>query len=447
MTLRLRYHLLFVSLYAALALGNAVLYRSIERAETTWGLAEESKGYAICLAVFLGRERTLSPETLARLQPAFQRLARAGNLGLRYFEITDSGCSGRSLLDQTEVPEPPPPPAELIAELRHSPAAARHVATPAADHDLALGYAAIRSPAGELRAIIGVAARDSVLRTRLQEVGRMSALFCALAVLCGLASAEILTRFTRRGIARLEADAAALVGGEYAGAWEQVRVAELNDLGNTLRSIGEILQDGIRQTRRRFVQAELLPRQEDTAADCQELCDAAPPPAGIAPHVVVRRINRGFPEDFWGLRATDSCWCLAAGRIAPPATPSDLLERIVRANSARDLLLGECLAAPPPVDPWSRLSAVFPCEKGAVVSGGVAGPQRHHTFPTPAQPTAPATRDALGTLAPESLQLARDYLRQFPDQPLGAAAEKLATILSIRDRGLLVIYETSSSPR
>lgn len=446
MTLRLRYHLLFVSLFAALALGNVALFRSIERAETAWGLAEQSKGYAICLAVFLGREKALTPEVLERLQPALLRLSTTGALGLQYFPLNDSDRSAVPLLVRSDLPAPPPPGADVLAELARLPAASRFLATPAADHDLNYGYAAIRSTGGELRAVVGVAARDTVMRTRMLEVWHTSAVFCALALVTGLAAAESLTRFTRRSIARLESDATALAHGEYSSSWEPIRVAELNDLGNTLQSIADILQEGIRQTRRRFVQAELLPRQEDTAADCQDLCDAAPPPTGAGPHVIVRRINRGFPEDFWGVRTGASGWCVAAGRLAAPPQETDLLERVVRANSARDFVLGSCLSAAPPPDPWLQLSVVLPCERGEHMGGLASSALHHGVFPASSAATPAAIRDVVGTLEADSLRIARDYLRQFPDQPLAAAADKLSTILSVRDRGLLVLYEIASSP-
>lgn len=446
MTLRLRYHLLFVSLFAALALGNVALYRSIEHTETAWGLAEQSKGYAICLSVFLGREKALTPEVLEQLQPALLRLSTTGSIGLQYFELGDANTPAQPLIDRPGCPLPPPPAADLLAELEHAPAASRFRSTPTADHDLNYGYAAIRSPGGQLRAVVGVAARDTVMRTRMLEVWRTSALFCALALGTGLAAAESLTRFTRRSIARLETDASALANSEYAGTWEPIRVSELNDLGNTLQSIADILREGIRQTRRRFVQAELLPRQEDTAADCQDLCDAAPPPSGPGPRVIVRRINRGHPEDFWGVRTSSTGWGVAAGRLTPPAVEMDPLERVVRANTARDFILGACLAEDQLPDPWMQLSVIFPCERGEHVVGTASSPRLHGQFPASPHPTAPATRDVVGTLEAASLRIARDYLRQFPDQPLAAAADKLATILSVRDRGLLVLYETAPAP-
>lgn len=79
--------------------------------------------------------------------------------------------------------------------------------------------------------------------------------------------------------------------------------------------------------------------------------------------------------------------------------------------------------------------------------GGLAAGGRHHgQFPSSAD-TAPAgSRDVVGTLDAGSLRIARDYLRQFPDQPLAAAADKLSTILSVHDRGLLVLYEIAPSP-
>lgn len=446
MTLRLRYHALFLSLFAGLALANAVLYHFIARAETEWGLAEQSRGYAICLAEFLASDSDLSPTTRARLQPALLRLGQTGELGLSLFSAHGDNWRHEALLDQPERPAPPPPSAPILATLQAGQPGATITPLTGADADLACGYAPIRSADGKVRAFVGVAAHDTSLRRRMAAVHRAGALYLGLALLIGCVAAEILTRATRHGIARLERDAATLAAGDYAGTWAPMRVAEINDLGHTLRSIGDILQEGGRQTRRRFVQAELLPRREDTVADCRELCDAAPPPSGIAPHVVVRRIDQGSADDFWGLRASPDSWCLVAGRLDPPPSGTDPLDRLIRAAAARDLLLGTSLHASSDQEPWSRFAAVFPCAQGQCLSGHAAGPQHLHTFATGASP-ATSRRGALGTLAPDSLALAHDYLRQFPDQPLGEAGEKLAAILAGRDRGLLILYESTPPSR
>jgi hypothetical protein len=446
MTLRLRYHSLFLSLFAGLALANVALFHFIARSEVAWGLAAQAKGYAICLSVFLGREPALSAETFERLRPALQRLSRTGNLGLRCFEFTGSEVRSIPLLPESpESPMPPPPSAELLATLRESNAAAALAAVPAADFDLSCGYATILAADGRLRAVVGIAMRDTAMRSCVAAVWRSGALFIGLSLFIGLVAAETLTRSARRGIARLQADASALVRGDYARSWEPIRVAELNDLGHTLQSIAEILRAGIRQTRRRFVQAELLPRQEDTSADCQELCDAAPLPTGAGPQVVVRRINHGFPEDFWGLRSSAEGWCLAAGRLLPPATETELLAQIVRSNAARDYVLGSALI-PPPADLWAQLALIFPCARGELVCGTTTGRLLHSAFPATAGPV-PTARGVVGTLEAASMALACEYLRQFPDQPLAAVADKLATILSVRDRGLLVLYETVPPPQ
>ncbi len=446
MTLRLRYHALFLSLFAGLALANAVLYRFIARAETEWGLAEQSRGSAICLAEFLASEGDLDAPTRARLQPSLLRLGRTGELGLSLFSAQGGSWQHESLLEQTEHPSPPPPSAAVLATLQAGQAAASFTYRIGAAADLACGYAPIRSADGTIRAFVAVAAHDTSFRSRMAAVHRAGALYLGLALLVGCIAAETLTRATRQGIARLERDAATLAAGDYAGNWMPMRVAEINDLGNTLRSIGDILQEGGRQTRRRFVQAELLPRREDTVADCRELCDAAPPPSGIAPHVVVRRIEQGMPEDFWGLRAAADSWVLVAGRLGPPADGTDPLDRLVRAAAARDLLLGICLHPTPDRGPWARFAAVFPCEQGQCLSSRTGEPQHLQTVATAATPVS-ARRGALGTLAPESLEIARDYLRQFPDQPLGDVGEKLAAILASRDRGLLILYESTSHLR
>ena len=121
MSLRLRYYLAILPLFAGLGLINSVLVYYTERNELRWGLQERAQGAAAAVAGFwdvIVPDPTASPA--ARLQGYSQRL---GAISVSRFERDGKRWVQRTLHESGDVPQPPPPDATMKTTLAASPLA------------------------------------------------------------------------------------------------------------------------------------------------------------------------------------------------------------------------------------------------------------------------------------------------------------------------------------
>ncbi len=446
MTLRLRYYLMLLSLFAGFALANAALFFFIVRSEVSWSISEQSKGRAICLASFIGRElRPEDPAFKNTFPAAMARMSEvAHGLNIHWFEETAKGWESVPLFETKGIMPPPTPSAQQDEILRTGEACSLFVAQPESKTDTGIGYASVLNSKGELRAIIGVSYADSVLRNETNTTLRQCLMYCLLVTCLGLLVAEFLTRIAKQSILGLEKGAEAMTRGDYSYGWQSNRITEINDLTNTFKTISQILHEDIRQAWRRFFQAELLPRREEIAMDCQSHFDNASLLSHFGPQVVARRINGGSPDDFLGLRADKHNWRLVVGRLEPQADASDTLHQIVRANAARDFLLG-CAGADSIDAVRAKVHRVFPCIQLELAKGSPESKQITRSSLTGVNTcdgeTSEDRRGVMGTLSEASLSFARDYVRQNSGQPIAMIADKLAIILASSGKGILVVYD------
>jgi HAMP domain-containing protein len=445
MTLRLRYHLALLPLFLGLALGSVSLFYVMQRDEISWGLAEESRSRALFLATFLGvRTDRESFDSEAGRQRALAQLAETtGGANLQWFVLEKSGWRARPLFESPGLEAPAAPTPSIIEQLRLGRPVARHLRRPTEASDVSIGYAAVEDERGVIRAVVGVATVDTVTRAELRHVRDTSLRFLAIVMAAGFVIAEALTRRARADIERLAAGARALARGDYTHRWRGSAIRELDDLSSTLGSISRILRDGVDRTRRRFLRAEQMPGEEEIAAAYRQRCLTAnaPAPAVDVP-CAIRRVGHTGCEDFWGVRRTATGWHLVAGRLQPAEEQMPMLQRIVRAEAARDYLLG-LLSDRPPAEAWQELDAVFKAADGESASVSLAdraavtaahGPARVRATPHAAAP------NLVGSLAPATMDFAREYLRQFPRRPIDALADELAALLADRDNGIIIVF-------
>lgn len=450
MTIRLRYHLALLPLFLGLAVASVGLFYVVQRDEIAWGLAEESQGRALCLAAFLRSHATGpgdSPLDAFQQRALAEFAESAGGLNVQWFVREKAGWRARALFETPGRDAPPAPLESVLAQLQQGSPAARHIRRPAAATDESIGYAAIEDDRGAIRAVIGVAAADPITRGELQRLTRVSLQFVAIVLLSGLLVTEALVRRARADIAGLTAGAQALAAGDYTHVWRTSVIRELDDLSSTLQSIGRILQDGIRRTRRRFLRAEQIPGEEDVIAAYHRRCTAGSA-AGLesGASCAVRAIGHSSGDDFWGVRQTASHWHVVAGRLRAAEEHTPLLQRIVRAHAARDFLLG-LLSERAPADAWQELDAVFQADQGESVSVSLSdrlGTAATHGPDRVATPPSAVAPNVVGTLTPASMEFARTYLRQFPRRRIDALADELAALLADRDSGLIVVYQPLS---
>jgi hypothetical protein len=449
MNFRLRYHLSFLPLFIGLTAAGIGLDYIVERREVAWGLGEEAKARALCLAVFVERPQAGDTTTQrARRGVAASRLSHAADdLRVQWFEPEGSDWRSTSLVDSTALRAPPPPSAAIVAQLQRGESVSLLRSRNDVDYDEAIGYAGVRDDAGKLRAIVGVTGKDTVTRTELRALWHTGWWFGACALLASIIVAEILTRRAERDVAALSVGAQALARGEYGHDWRSSIVQELADLASTLEAIDRILRDSVRQTRRRFLRAEQLPSDEEIAAACAQV--SAPPRDKAGPQYAIRRIGGGSHDDFWAMHRVAGGWHVVAGRLLTDDPAPALLERTVRAHAAGDYLRAQ-LELHDPAKAWRELDAVFRTARGASASllgGEIVDVQANGSDRlVTSLPRAEGSLGALSTLEPGSARFIRDYLKNSRPTDLERAADELATLLAERDRGLLVIFSLSSVP-
>ncbi|PTY03846.1 hypothetical protein DB347_21720 [Opitutaceae bacterium EW11] len=451
MTFRLRFHLAILPLFLGFTAAALGLHYALHRRELDWGLAQQSEGRAVTLASFLAQSpgNGLPPGPESWTAQA-NRLARsAGGLAVTWFEREGSGWRTRQVVTDPSLHSPALPDAGILAQLETGAPAWRHVPLPNGEFDESQAYALVLDTDRSARAVLGVTERDRVTRAELHWVLRTGAWALAAAFVASLIVAELLTAIARRDLAAISEGARALARGAAGHSWKPSVVSEFADLSRTLQSIDRILLEGGQQTLRRFFRAEQLPSEDETAVAFEEACAAAPLTAADAPACVVRRLGHGH-DDFSLVQKTAAGWALGTARLQPPPDTESALDRSVRAAAARDLLSG-LLASHSPEEAWQRLAAVYPLARGCLVILTPTGeaPVCHTFGPDGAgvvQPQPGAQYGIVSTLAPASLQTAREFAQYSFNWPLDRAADELVALLAERDRGLLLLFHPFKAP-
>lgn len=443
MSLRLRYYLAILPLFAGLGLINSVLGYYVERNEIRWGLQERSQGVAASIAGFWD---VIVPNPDSDPAAALERYSnRLGGVSISWFEPAGSTWRERALRHDESIPVPPAPTAELTAKLVAGRLAWTFFESPEAPSDLSIGYAPITGADGAMRAVIAVSERDSSLREAIAALQRRLAILMLALLLVGVGAAELITRIARRELGLLTRAAEEATHGRYAQSMPEGRIRELNDLGGTLLTMTSLLADESHQTRRRFFQSEPLPDDTELAASYRTHLDR-PLPAALGPmRLSFRRLGAVTPEDFCGWREAPTGWYLAMGRCRRLDDQLPALERMVRSEAVRDFLLGVAVGRPHGPT-WPQALKLFPCAALQVVfvpasgnapTGWTLDPERDVPMPwTPAE-----GREVLGSLPAEALQIGQAYSDQFPDRSPDQIADELAGLLCTRFQGQLVICD------
>lgn len=449
---RLLQYLPIVALFLGLGMANALLYYMVAKAELEWGVEEQVKGRAIALAGLYPQAATDAGEA-ARVGAALERISKqAGGLDAVRFEKSASGWSPTLLSDHGDVPSPDAPEEVVIEQLSQGAAVARILRRPEASSDLAIAYAARTDRHGIVRRVFAVSTEELGLRVGLETILANCGWFLLAALFAGVLVAEMVSRISRSALGRLEIEAAALEAGDFQPDWQPSRIAELNDLTGTLKTIAIVLQENVRQTWRRFQQDELLPGQEEIASDYQALADVQKKGDSERVRWCWRRIGRGSLDDFVLIHREGDVWLLGVARLAAPIETCTSLDRVVRADAARESLRGLCLKVEKG-NPWERLNRIFPLLKGELVRIEGSGQRSAYAFQGGGAASASDARfttDArgvLGTIEDTALARASDYLRTHTHQTAETAIDALQAAMSDEESGHLLIFEHISENR
>ena len=443
MSLRLRYYLAILPLFAGLGLINSLLGYYVERNEIRWGLQERSQGVAASIAGFWDVIVSVpGGDPTAALERYSNRL---GGLSIHWFEPAAGSWRDRALRRDDAIPAPPMPGAELTAKLNAGELAWTLLESADSEVDLSIGYAPITDADGTLRAVIGVSERDHSLRDAIAALQRRLAILMVALILIGVGAAELITRIARRELAALTRAAQEAAHGRYVQELPEGRIRELNDLGGTLLTMTSLLADESHQTRRRFFQSEPLPDDAELATSYRTHL-GQPLPSDLGPaRLSYRRLGPVTPEEFCGWRETPTGWYLAMGRCQNAENPLTALERLVRSEAIRDFLLGVAVSRPNGPS-WPQALKLFPCSalqvifipgSGNLPTGWSLDPARD--VPVPWAPSD--GREVLGSLPAEALHIGKTYADQFPDRSTDQIADELAGLLCTRFRGQLVICD------
>lgn len=442
MSLRIRNILLVVLLFGGLFSANMGVSYWLERTELVWGAEQEARGQAAVLAGYLGASGgTPDAAQLSRLKPQLARLASERKLSIALVHLGGKEPRLEALEAPAGVPVPSIPDASVQAILESAALAGQWLARRDQTSDLLQAWAVLPLPdpergGGEASkipplALVAVAAEETKVRHGLHEHAVRSMIFGTLAIMAALVIAELLTRFTLRGLSRLERGAMALAKGDYETPWVASRVVEFNDLGNTFHTIAEVLKDGAVRNQRRFHQCELVAQDvavtRDHAAheDTQQL-------AGIdATLVEVRRVAGGDPRDTWGGRKDADGRCLLVlGRIHVAAHTSThaCLETALNACRMRDTVLAELHDKEGSVPAaTAKAFASFEFRRLEAEGAGVRSTSQ--------------MRDALGTCSPDLMASVRASLVQTNDLPLAVAADRAARIAEAEGPCLILVFQ------
>lgn len=446
MTIRLRYHLALLPLFLGFAAASVGLDWFAQSREVSRSLAEEAEARAQVLATFLGRSTAPLGATDTREHAALLRFANlTGGLHVRVFTQSSGSWTTTTLLDNSDLTPPPQPEGSLLAGLLAGKADSRHLPHASRAFDETIGYAPVISPDGGVRMITAVSAAETVSRAERRQILHSSIPFIVLVLVSGFTVTEILVRRIRRDIARLELDAGALSANDSTHAWAFSRIRELDDLGATLQSISRILHESVQRTRQRFLRTGQMRGESELAETYLEHCTSGSVQGpGAAALCAVRQIGHSACDHFWGVRQQGATWHAVGGRLESAGYTSTPLQRILRAQAARDYLLG-LLASTEPGTAWEQFCSVFPVECGESAQvpqpAGNATVHRHRPNAADIDLTG-KTCSAVGTLSPESLDRVRDYVRRFPDRPPSALAAEIAALLGDTDPGVIVVFQT-----
>lgn len=439
MSLRLRYYLAILPLFAGLALINSLLIYYIERNEIRWGLQERAQGAAASIAGFWD---AIAPQADSDASAALQRYSkRLGGLSVSWFERDGAAWRERPLHREDAVAPPLAPVAELSAgQLDWA-----FVESPDEPADLSMGYAPVTDAGGATRGVIAVTERDTSLREGIAALERRLGVLTLALILVGVGAAEAISRIARRELGVLTHAAEDASHGNYAQDLPEGRIRELNDLGGTLLTMTSLLADESQQTRLRFFQSEPLPDDDELAANYRTHLEQ-PLPDTLGPvRLAFRSLGAVTPEDFCGWRETPSGWYLALGRLVPAPDQPSALERMVRGEAVRDFLLGVAISRPDGPS-WPQALQLFPClalqmifipSSGKSPTGWTLDPIRG--LPVPWTPTE--NREVLGSLPAEALHIGQAYADKFPELTSDQIADELAGLMSSRFQGQLVICD------
>lgn len=442
MSLRIRNILLVVLLFGGLFSANMGVSYWLERTELVWGAEQEARGQAAVLAGYLGASGGVPDGThLVRLKPQLARLASSRKLSIALVHLGDKEPRIEVLEAPPGAPTPSAPPAHLLGLLESAALAGQWQARRQQPSDLLQAWAVLPLPDPERPAaesqprkpvtLVAVAAEETKVREGLHEHSVRSLIFGAVAILAALVLAELLTRFTLRGLSRLERGAMALAKGDYETPWVASRVVEFNDLGNTFHTIAEVLKDGAMRNQRRFHQCELVAQDVAVTRDHAVQEDKVQL-ARLEPKCVeIRRVAGGDPRDTWGCTVEGGGrYVLALGRIHAPAPTSGhaCLETALSAVRARDALLAGLTEGEEPAQ--ERVDAAF-----------AAFHLRRIEPPVPGVHAVSLERDALGTCSAELMASVRASLAQTTDLPLAVAADRAARIAEAEGPGLLLVFQ------
>jgi hypothetical protein len=442
MSLRRRYYLAILPLFAGLALVNGLLVYTLEGNEIRWGLQQRAEGAAASIAGFWDIITLESGAAAAAKLELYSD--RMGGLSIAWFTATGPTWQVRSLYESADIPLPPEPAASASELLQQQQLAWRFVES-SAGADLIIGYAPVLDAAGRTLGVIGTAERDSSLREALAALRiRIAGLALAL-LLAGVMAIEVITRIAKRELGILTEAARDATENRYPTALAPGHIRELNDLGGTLLTMTSLLADESHQTRRRFFQGELLPNDSELAAVYRSHLEHPLPATLGSTSCALRRLGSVTGSDFFGWRETSNGVFLMVGRRCAVAGDQDLLARVVGAEAAREFLLGVAVQRPQGPS-WPDALKVFPCEalqlifipaSGATPTGWVLDA----TDGTPRKWTPRRRREVLGSLPAAALSIAEAYAGQFPDRSLSQVTDEVAGLLGPRFEGLLLICD------
>ena len=338
--------LAFVPMFALLGAGGETVRALLENRELRWGMQEEVSSLAVSIAEFM-RDRPMAPPSIQASPPPSARTWQQSledivrNSHAR--RVWLFGPDGRKVIqgwstapvDQTPLAVP----ADCKALLATKPWAMEPMGMQGSESTL-VAYAPLRAAGGTIAGYIGVEIGTEDYVRALSEEKHKIATGTAISLLAGLVAIGLLVAPVTRGTRDLsEAADRAREGHPFAPPGSRF-IREIDELGETFRTMGTLLNEAMDKARRILVENEQLRASKDLADAFRARFNPAQSSEFAAIETAVRLAGATVNGAFAGCRQIrETVWCYV-GRVSG----TDELDQTLCASAA-SLLLEDGIAS------------------------------------------------------------------------------------------------------
>lgn len=445
--------LAFVPMFMLLGAGGETVRALLENRELRWGMREEVSSLAVSISEFL-RDR---PMAAPRIDTSPAKSGRTWQQSLEDIVRNSQarrvwlfGPDGRKVIrGWSAAPvdrSPHAMPADCKALLATKPWAIEPQGARGGEGTL-VAYAPLRAAGGGIAGYIAVEIGTEDYVRALSDEKRKIVTGTAISLLAGLVAIGLLVAPVTRGARDLsEAADRAREGHPFASPGSRF-IREIDELGETFRTMGTLLNEAMDKARRILVENEQLRASKDLADAFRARFNPVQSSEFAAVETAVRLAGGTVNGAFAGCRQIrETIWCFV-GRVSG----ADELDQTLCASAA-SLLLEDALGRLPPPAAFAEVARSFPLADwkciGCPADGGtpLRWTGRAGDPLTSAAPLDGAGAYCLHTFGPDRQRIVDACLEGFGDLPVGEIAVRLLDLNEADTTGAFVILRRKTAP-